>query len=66
MAKYGVPLYEEHMVKHLLYHIMSPNTELKTKVNISRSSHLSIFIKASTHLSTVVTILYPSNNPSSG
>ena len=26
LGKYGVPLYEEQMVEHLLDHIMSPNT----------------------------------------
>ena len=30
LEKYGVPLYEEHMVEYLLDHIMSPNKELKT------------------------------------
>ena len=35
----------------------SPNTELKTEVNIPRLSHLSTFVKASTYLSTVVAIL---------
>ena len=34
MEKYGLPLYKKGMVKHLLDHIMSPNTELKTKFNI--------------------------------
>ena len=28
--KYGVPLYKEQMVKHILDQIMSPNTDLKT------------------------------------
>ena len=37
LEKYGVPLYEEQMVEHILEHIMSPNTEFKTKVNICRS-----------------------------
>ena len=30
LERYGVPLYKELMVKHLLDQIMSPNTELKT------------------------------------
>ena len=54
------------MVEHLLDHIMSPNTELKTEVNICRSSHLSTFLKASNYLFTVVVRLYPSANTSSG
>ena len=37
LEKYGVPLYEEQMVEHILEHIMSPNTEFKTEVNICRS-----------------------------
>ena len=45
---------------------MSPNTELNTEVYICRSSHSSTFVKASTYLSTVVAILYPYANPSSG
>ena len=54
------------MVKHLLDQIMSPNTELKTEVNICGSSHSFIFFKESTYLSTVVARIYPSVNPSSG
>ena len=54
LEKYDVPLYKEQMIEHLLYQIMSPNTELKTGVNICRSSHSSIFFKASTYLFTVV------------
>ena len=54
------------MVNHLLDQIMSSNTDLKTEVNICRSSPLSKFFKPSTYLSTVVTILYPYANPSSG
>ena len=46
------------MVEHLLDHIMPPNTELKTEVNICRSSQLSTFVKASTYLSTVVVYLH--------
>ena len=30
LERYGVPLYKELMVNHLLDQIMSPNTELKT------------------------------------
>ena len=36
LVKYGLPLYEEQMVEHLLDQIISPNTELKTEVNICR------------------------------
>ena len=28
LVKYGVPLYQEQMVNHLLEQIMSPNTDL--------------------------------------
>ena len=66
LDKYGVPLYEEHMVKHLLDQIISPYTELNKEFNICRSSHLSKFVKSSTYLSTVVVRLYPSTNSSSG
>ena len=66
LGKYGVPLYEEQMVIHIIDKIISPNTELKTEVNICRSSHLSTFVKAFTYLSTVVARLYSSVNPSSG
>ena len=65
LGKYGVPLYEEQMVEHLLDHIMSPNTEFKTEVNICSSLHSSTFVKASNNLSAVVARLYPSANPSS-
>ena len=65
MVKYVVPLNEEHMVDNLLDQIMSPNTELKTEVNICRSSHSSKFFKAPTYLSTVVARIYPYANPSS-
>ena len=30
LEKYGVPLYEEHMVEHLLDQIMEPNRALNT------------------------------------
>ena len=66
LEKYDVPLYEEQMVKNLLDHIMSPNTDFKTEVNICRSSHSYTFVKASTYLSTVVAIIYPYARPSSG
>ena len=66
LDKYGVPIYEEQMVEHLLNQSISPNTYLKIEVNICSSSHSSIFVKPSTYLSTVVVILYPSTNPSSG
>ena len=65
LEKYGVSLYEEQMVEHLIDQIMSPNAELKTEINICRSSHSSKFFKASTYLSSVVARLYPSANPSS-
>ena len=54
------------MFNHVLDQIMSPNIELKTEVNICRSSHSSTFVKSSTDLSKVVSRLYPSSNPSSG
>ena len=54
------------MVKHLLDQIMSPSTQLKAEVNICRSSHSSTFVKASTHLYTVVARLCTYVNPSSG
>ena len=54
------------MVDHLLDQIMSPNTELKTEVNICRLSHSSTFVKVSTYLSTVVAIIHLSDNLSSG
>ena len=54
------------MFNHLLDHIMSPNTEVRTEVNICRSSHSSTFVKSSTYLSTVVAIIYPSANTSPG
>ena len=66
LEKYGVRLYEDHMVEHLLDQTMSPNTELKTEVNICRSSQSATFFKAPTYLSTVVERIYPSDNPSSG
>ena len=37
LEKYGVPLYKEQMVDNLIYHIMSPNTELKIEFKIFRS-----------------------------
>ena len=66
LENFGFPIYNEHMVKHLIYQIVSPNTDLNTEVNICRSSKSSKFFKASTYLSTVVTRLYPYANPSSG
>ena len=54
------------IIKHLLDHIMSPDTELKTEVNICRSSHSSTFVKASAYMSAVFAILYPYSNPPSG
>ena len=66
LEKYGVPLYEEQMVEHLLDHIISPNTGLKTDSKICRSSHSSTFLKASTYLYTMVARIHTSTNPSSG
>ena len=66
LGKYGVPLYKEQMVEHLLDQIMSPDTYLKIEVNICRSSHSSTFVKSSTYLPTVFVRLYPSANTSSG
>ena len=54
------------MVEHLLDQITSQNIDLKTEVNIRRSSQSSTFVKAYTYVSTVVVILYSSNNPLSG
>ena len=39
LDKYGVPLYEEKMVDHILDQIISPNIELKTEFNICRLSY---------------------------
>ena len=58
------PLFEYQMVETLLDQIKSSNTYLKTEVTICRSSHSSTFSKATTYLSTVVSRLYPSTNPS--
>ena len=57
LEEYGVPLYEEKMVEHLLDQIIQQNTDLNTDVNICRSSHSSKFVKASTQLSMVVDII---------
>ena len=46
LEKYGVPLYKEKMVERVLDQIMSPNKNLKTEVNIFKSSHLFTFVKA--------------------
>ena len=54
------------MAENIIDQIMSPNIDLKTGVNICRSSHSSKFVKASTYLYTIVAIIYPSSNPSSG
>ena len=54
------------MFEHLLDHIMSPNTELKTEVNICSSSHSSSFVKAYTDLFIVAERLYPPSKPSLG
>ena len=65
LRKYGVPLYEEKKVEHLLENIKYTNTEFNTEVNICRYSNSSILIKGYTYLPTVVARIYPSNNPSS-
>ena len=39
LEKYGVPLYEEQKVDHLLEQTTSTKTELKKEVNIYRFSH---------------------------
>ena len=66
LEKYGVTLYEGQVIDHLLYQIISPDTELKTEVNICRSSHSLTFFKSSTYLSTVIARLYLYAKPSSG
>ena len=63
---YGITLYENQMKEHIIDQIMSPNIELNTEVNICMSSHLSTLLKAYTYMSTVVSKLYPTTNPSSG
>ena len=64
LRKYGVPLYDEKMVYHLLDQIMSPNIKLKIQVKIYRLSHSTTFVKASTDISMAVARFYPSTNPS--
>ena len=54
------------MVKHLIDHIMSPNTDLNTEVNICRSLDSSTFVKVSTYLSTMVERIYASTKPPPG
>ena len=54
MEKYDVTLYEDYMVEYILEHIMSPNIELKTEVNIYRLPNLYKFFKSSTYLYIVV------------
>ena len=54
MEKYDVTLYEDYMVEYILDHIMSPNIELKTEVNIYRLPNLYNFFKSSTYLYIVV------------
>ena len=49
---YNVPLYEEDKVKQLLDNINCLNNDLKTEVNIYRSSQSASFETASTCLST--------------
>ena len=38
LEKYGVPIYKENILEHIIYQIMSSNIELNTEVNIYRSS----------------------------
>ena len=66
LEKYGVPLYKEKLVEHLLDKIMSPNNDFRTEVKICRSSQSSKFFKASTYMFTVVAQIYPSTNHSPG
>ena len=66
LDKYDFPIYYEQMEDNLLEQITSPNIDLKTEVNICRSSHSSEFFNSSMHVSTVVEILYPSTNSSLG
>ena len=54
LDKYGVPLYEEQELEHLLDQIMSPNIGFNTEVNIYKFSHSYTFFKASEYLSRVV------------
>ena len=66
LENYNVPLFEEDKVSQLLDKINCPNNDLKTEVNICRYSHSDSFDKASTHLSTVLSCLFPATQPSSG
>ena len=54
LDKYGVPLYKDHMVEHLLDQIRPPNKKLKTEFNICRSPHFSTPARLSTYLPMVV------------
>ena len=65
LGDYNVPLYEEYKVRQLLDKINCPNNNLKTGVNIFRSSHSDSFKTASTYLSTVISCLFPETEPSS-
>ena len=59
LGNYNVPLYEEYKVRQLLDNINCPNNNLKTGVNIFRSSHSASFKIASTYLSKVISCLFP-------
>ena len=62
---YNVHLYEENKVSQLLDKINCSNNDLKTEVNICRSSHSASFNTASTYLSTVISRHLPYTHPSS-
>lgn len=66
LETYGVPMYEEQKVQYLLDKVQCPNNELKTEVRIFRSSHSRTFDEASIYIATVVSRIFPTNNPSSG
>ena len=63
IENYIVPLYEEEKFGKLLDNINFPKNDLKTEVNICRSSHSSIFETASTYLSTVISHILPVTQP---
>ena len=63
LDNYNIRLYEEYKVRQLLDHINFPNNDLKTEVNICRSSHSDSFETASTYLATVISRLFPETQP---
>ena len=63
---YNVTLYEDDKVRQLLDYINFPNNDLKTDVTICRSIHSASFYTAFAYLSTVISLLLPSTQPSSG